>query len=180
MKKKMMCLRSAVLVGLVFLFAVGLIGTYVPDEALAQLRPAIVKDVENPDKQVIYNQYNLQATIDAGSRVAQVYSDFVPAGKRWVIEHMSALANMPTEGQVPMVRFNVTSLGSASFVHYLPMGYQGGDFDIVSYRYVWMGSQATKLRLEPGTRILFQFRRTGTTDTATLTIHISGYLVDYP
>ncbi len=79
-----------------------------------------------------------------------------------------------------MVRFNVVSIGSGSFVHYLPMGYQGVDFGTVSYGYVWMGSQATKLRLEPGTRLLFQFRRTGTTDTATLTIHISGYLVDYP
>ncbi len=180
MKRSVRYGSRSFLAAVVVLFAVGLlVGPVLSDEAVAQLRPAIVKDVENPDKQAIYTQYNLSVTIEAGSRTHSTVSDAVPAGKRWVIEHVSAEASMPTSGQAPFVRFNSTG---SDFVHYLPMTYQGGDFGTVSYQYVWVGSQAMKLRLNPGSTILIEFRRTEVDlgAAAHLIIHFSGYLVDYP
>ncbi len=88
MKKRMMCLRGSVLVGLVFLFAMGLAGTFLTDEVIAQIRPALVQDVENP-AQNPFLAYGYQTSNQGILNFWVSLNPEVPVGKRLAIEFVT-------------------------------------------------------------------------------------------
>ncbi len=157
-----------------------LLGSSLTDPAWAQ-RSANVKDVENPDKQAIvaFGPLPLQLS-DGLDTVTYCSPDAVPAGKRWIIEHVTAHASMPS-GEIPALQIYLTSPRTDSF---LPLTLQGGPFAAglgLGTVYVWNADQLTKLRVDAGGSFCVMFTRgNGYGGTATLLIGFSGYEINYP
>ncbi len=110
MKKSMMGLRSLVLVGLVFLFAVGLVGTFLTDEAFAQVRPALTKNVDEPGR-VPYTQFFSALpglATGCGLNFCDFYPPAVPAGKRLVITDVYGVINLEPGASVNSLQLKVT------------------------------------------------------------------------
>jgi hypothetical protein len=133
--------------------------------ANAQAKPALVRSVDEPARQPF--QTNLLPNSSTSNSNAVYYQ--VPAGKRLVIEYISAQAQ------------DLSGTGGAS----LTLGTTaGGNF--VSY-FVFIGAtdnraynQATRIYADPGTYVqAFVFNGSGTTHCGS-SLNISGYLVDVP
>jgi hypothetical protein len=165
--------RVFALMALMALVAIGvLFGASLSDPAWAQ-RAANVNDVDNPDKLPVVLNFAGYA-IAAGSNTGEACMETVPAGKRWVIEHVSGTANVPT-GQFPHVHL-ADSIPFAN-IHALILynqgpGYTGND--------IYVASQPIKLRLGPGQRLCFKFSRNSTTDAMLWGMYASGYEIVIP
>jgi hypothetical protein len=98
----------------------------------------------------------------------------VPAGKRLVIEHVSAKAAL-TEGQ-HLTETSIATLqvgGGSAIKHYFAASFQGNTPGIADYYAI---SQQTHLYAIGGVQV-FAFRN-GTLGTAQVNISVSGYLID--
>src|SRR5262249_37035469 len=87
--------------------------------------PVPVQDVSKPKQTPFQVNQNFGATPFAdGTRVSALIT--VPAGKRLVIEHVSARAQTPVGNPTPVVLFSIsTTLGGVSVEHFLnvPQGF---------------------------------------------------------
>ena len=98
MKKSALHLNGSFLYGLVFLFALGLVGTFLAGDAAAQIRPAYTKNVDEPGRvpwetrsQFLPNAGGCWVPQDCynyedGSGYATFDLRPVPAGKRWIVQ----------------------------------------------------------------------------------------------
>ena len=97
----------------------------------------------------------------------------VPAGKRLVIEYVSANFQLPsTQAVVELVLQSPP--GTVS--HYLTPIRTGvfGTHDL------WSASQQLRLYADGGDQVLAALSRTGTTEAVSMSVSISGYLIDLP
>jgi hypothetical protein len=102
MKKSVKWSKGSLLFALVFLFTLGFTGAFLSDEAVAQIRPAYTKNVDEPGRQP-YEVW-VEFTKFGCSWNCKDFLDFspnylfdldpVPAGKRWVI--VKASGRIPT------------------------------------------------------------------------------------
>ena len=131
MKKKTMCLRGSVLFGLVFLFAMGLVETQLSGDALAQIRPAYTKNVDEPGRQPY--EYYIEFGVSSGcsfncsnfvsfGSVILFDGPEVPAGKRLVIQHLSGRLpnNSGTNVSVALQQSQVLSLQLVKWAFFGP------------------------------------------------------------
>jgi hypothetical protein len=141
----------------------------------ADPRPALVSDVNNPDKLDQYGNHELllEVTIADGRAGEGPCLIEVPAGKRLVIEHVSMRAVMPA-GQKPI---SVQITDTRHFNQYLVSFFQGtsiGGHDI------YIASQAVRQRVPPGERVCLSFSRNSVDGVADVRWGISGYFINYP
>jgi hypothetical protein len=101
------------------------------------------------------------------------YPTSVPVGKRWIIDHLSAVAKMPESSQVPIAYFHTFNTHGDM---YIPFTYQGGP---ISSHYYWVGNLPIMLRLSAGDTLCAIFFRQGP-DDAEGKIIFSGYQIDAP
>ena len=115
----------------------------------------------------------LLLTLDPGE-FSDAVSFTVPAGKRFVVEQASAVADMPT-GQ--RVSANVTTTGGGlNGRSWLALASQGAisGFD----RYTT--TQPTRMYADASTTVSFQASRSDASSSASLNFSVTGYLVDTP
>ncbi len=133
-------------------------------------QPVPVKNVENPDKLPrLLSTYEMHFAVGENQKTG--YMGYVPAGKRWVIEHVSAIAKMPL-GQVPMVSVLIYGGTISGNVHWVIFQPQGDQY--------YIASQPLKLRLEGGELLALNFWRSSTDSAADVSVYVSGYEIDYP
>jgi hypothetical protein len=158
-------------------FAITLITAVTSVQGVAQtpVKPALVRDIDNGDKLPLYGNASLDLEVVVGEGRAGESPCVVsaPAGKRLVIEHVSAQAFMPA-GQT--ARFAITD--TRNFNQYLVSYYQGTN--VGGTKDIYVASQAIRQRVVPGERVCLEISRNATTGTATVHWGVSGYFVDYP
>lgn len=100
----------------------------------------------------------------------------VPAGKRLVIEHLSALARMPESQGPAEVAFSTTVNGvSASHILLLIEQSSGG-----ATAHTFVANHAVQIYADPGTTVRFGFLRSSVAGSAIFFATLSGYLVTFP
>ena len=111
----------AVLFGLVLLFAMGVMGTYLSGDAAAQARPAYTANVDDPAR-VPY-----QGSVRQWCFLADPACDFtfpaVPAGKRLVVTHASGYFSSRETASSQFIFVSVRRGGNDDI--FLPTSYQG-------------------------------------------------------
>ncbi len=126
-----------------------------------------VMNVENPDKLPVVLR-TIVANLDVGENSTNAYIEgVVPPGKRWVIEHVSADAQMPA-GQVPHSFIIINS----DIVHTLLLTPQSDT--------VYNSSYPLKLRVSATRSLGVSFNRGPLTGTTSLYVYFSGYEIDCP
>ncbi len=130
-----------------------------------------VRDVDNPVRQAIQLEQDLAIPdgVFTGSNTALV----VPGGKRLVIEFASGTALLPA-GQKMLAKIQ-TSLNNHVVPHTLALTSQGNFGSDV-----YCVSQQTRIYADPGSTVTFSASRNGNAGDASLSLTISGYLVDVP
>jgi hypothetical protein len=100
----------------------------------------------------------------------------VPAGKRFVVEHISALARMPENQRPAEVGFNTTVNGkTAGNILLLVEQSSGG-----ATAHTFVANHMVQIYADPGTTIQVSFLRNFSSGGATLFVTMNGYLVPIP
>ena len=133
--------------------------------------PALVQDVDNPARAPF--QVQLGSPIAAGANAPNV-SFTVPAGRRLVIEHVSALAMVPAGQRVMFINVNTFSGGNLVF-HHLKAQSVGVSTATPGEGHVT--SEALRLYADAGTSVLVAVNRSDSVGTGFMTVSVSGYLV---
>jgi hypothetical protein len=110
MKKRHNFFRAVSLVTSAILLVIGFIGAVTTDATAATVRPALVKNTDEPGRtpyEVQAQYYYAGCTIgcsNAGSYLDVVYFHLpaVPVGKRWVIQHVSGTIPTSSSGSVQL------------------------------------------------------------------------------
>lgn len=99
----------------------------------------------------------------------------VPLGKELVIESVSVLGTVPSGQKILWVNFAYdTASGTAFF--FLPMSDAGPQGYAPNEEFV--GTQSTRLYIAPGGAVQISGQRSDSTGTGSLTIEVSGYLIN--
>lgn len=163
--------RTRLVIAAALIVALGIVAL-VARPAMAQLRAALVKDVDNPARQ----PFAAGAFPSFSGRLAAESFLTVPAGKRGVIEHVSCVNVLDASNNFVRLQVDVTTdgnLNSHQFVH-SNVGPSIGDLE------VWSFSQPVRVYADPGTEVeLNVFRRVGT-GSGNVECYISGHYVDLP
>ncbi len=150
-----------------------------PYPSTAQLRPAIVRDVDNGDRQEIYRLQNGR-NWGWGETAVEVCATAVPAGKRLILEHASITITLPP-GQGMSARIFVDrGLDDDTFddtvVAYVPLFPQG---DAVGQDR-FSGSMPLRARVAAGERPCIQISRSPHDGAGVANWSFTGYMVDAP
>jgi len=157
--------------GMVALVVMGVVfGSYFANPAWAQ-KAANIKDVSNPDKQVIYSKV-IPIFFNSGDTLQNTTASPVPAGKRLIVEHVSLIGSLPT-GQIATAYIYEAGLNGVVYLIAVPQGTANG-YDNFSV------SQPARFRLEPGQILGFHVDRSGSSGSASFNFSVLGYLIDYP
>jgi hypothetical protein len=160
--------RLAVLAGATML------GATLAEPAMAQVRAAFVKDLDNPARQPFAVNSGAINFPSSSTNLTQELLT-VPAGKRAVIEHVSCIDFLPTGINFVRMQLNYTLGGTAKamqFVH----DFVGSSF--ASGIDVWSFSQPVRAYADPGTVVSMTALRRSTSGTGGIECELSGYYVD--
>jgi hypothetical protein len=136
--------------------------------------PLLVRDVDNPASQPFQKT---TSTVQSGTNVSTLTLATVPAGKRLVIEFISA------SGQVPLGQ-HVESWGVLTVAP--PTGGAQHELLVTAQPPAVIGdalfrtSQQVRLYADPGTSVQTIIRRNSGAGSATFLMTVSGHLVDVP
>jgi hypothetical protein len=132
--------------------------------------PVLTRDAN--ERAITPFETELGASFLNGAQFSEEMDIAVPAGKRLVIEFMSAQVRIPT-GQFVTGEF-ATTVGGLSAVHYLAMTPQGkfGGGDIFAL------SQPMEVSADPNTPVRIHMFRSDVTGQGFVQLSVSGYLVD--
>lgn len=144
--------------------------------------PVVVQDVSTPRRTPFQAQPAFPAVPFIGDNPV-LESIKVPAGQRLVIEHVSARAVLPFQGQSPVVYFSIsTTVAGVTVDHSLnvPQNFictacasPGGSLNVVS--------QETKFYADAGTTVQLAAQAVGgSAEAIDIKFAISGYLEDAP
>ncbi len=139
-------------------------------EVIAQVRAALVQDVNNPAYQPLRAGGSFNVFTNDTFREEPVFT--APAGKRAVIEQISVRVETPA-GSDEKVTASTTST-------FIPVAFQGifESGEGGPLRDVHIGLVQTRIYLSPGDSLSLRFQRsTGTAGGAVLLYGIQGYFV---
>jgi hypothetical protein len=163
-----------VAVGLSLLAGATILGGMLAEPVIAQVRAALVKDVDNPARQP-FAVNSGTSSINAGSiSVTQVLLT-VPAGKRAVIEHVSCIDFLASGDNFVRMELRHTLGGVAKaqqFVHDFVGASLASGID------VWSFSQPIRAYADPGTDISMSALRRNSAGTGGIECELSGHFVD--
>jgi hypothetical protein len=132
---------------------------------------ALVRDADNPASHPFQAQGNAELADGVNSELFELAQ--VPAGKRLVIEYVSATSVVPA-GQRIVDFLVIVRQGNVGMGHAVPIQFQGsaGVTD-------WLAAgEPTRLYADAGTTVRAFLLRTDTSGQANVMVRISGYLVD--
>jgi hypothetical protein len=149
--------------------AVSLSGTPTVQVVNTAASPVLVHDTATPNRTPF--QFQPSFTIQDGSPVGGTTFN-VPAGKRLVIEYVSA-SGVDDRGTL-VYRITTEDSSANPIIHFLPaiqIVDIGGAKESIA-------GQAVKLYSEPGTQVEFEALRQGSTNVDSVAFSVSGYLED--
>jgi hypothetical protein len=166
-------MTAAVLVALIAALAPVTSGAQASRVIVANSRtgPALVQDVDNPARAPF--QVQLGNPIAAGAN-APNGSFSVPAGRRLVIEHVSALVVVPAGQRVMYTNINTFSGGGLVFHH---LKAQSAGVSTATPGEGYITSESLRLYADPGTSVLVAVNRSDSAGTGFMSVSVSGYLV---
>jgi hypothetical protein len=168
MKKSVLHLKGFFLLGLVFLFALGLVGTFLAGEACAQIRPAMVRSVDEPALQ----PFRAAREIYLDMINEQVLVTTVPAGKRLVIEHISWYVGAQTGHELVFAGLRNPQYGT----YYMYLQINPPHAAATTGYTIQDGSQSVKVYFEAGEEVWLSASR-GTAGPIDLNIVIQGHFI---
>jgi hypothetical protein len=128
-------------------------------------KPALVRDVDNGDRAVIYEE-EIANLLFEPSQGREECGTPVPAGKRLVIEHVTARVSTPP-GQGIYVALATGGLGFGTFIPLVPHG-------TLNARSYYVGAQPATLRVDAGHAPCVVVEREPGVGQATAQVWISG------
>ena len=168
MRKRALHLKGFFLFSLAFLFALGLVGTFLTSEACAQIRPAMVRNVDEPARVPYF--HTRDASCPYGNLCEATFPT-VPAGKRLRVTSISVFWRNETVSAFMALDVN-TSLNPVLIfpVSPTPFAYYGN---------CYAKTQEVDYYFEAGQAPVLEMGTGGTFNkfnTAHLTV--TGYIVD--
>lgn len=139
--------RNACRLALSVLAAAVVIGGLASVPAAAQVRPALVKDVENPSQNPwwsVGHDYNTQGIVNFFVFLDMVGPE-IPEGKRLTLEFVSVICTTPADDSIYDVRISVFKANGTSMQYPLLINKQGTDYE---GRTTWVASQPVRLYLD--------------------------------
>jgi hypothetical protein len=136
--------------------------------------PLSVRDIDEPALQPFQQEIGINLADGIGEGEAP--SAAVPAGKRFVVDFISAQASLPA-GQHPLILVKAFVNGANNGVSHnllttLQSNFGGND--------QWVASQPTRLYADPNTNLQIFFFRDATAGQASLFLKVSGHFVNVP
>ncbi len=157
-------------------WTVGIAGT--PTVALAAGGPLDTRDADRSARQPFHVRGIFSMGAGEPDQAVTVFS--VPAGKRLVVEHVSAFLGVP-DGQ--KVLFGIaTRLGGMLEIHSLVAQEQGVFPQVLGLgaKATFVASQPSRFYADSSTEVIVSVARTSTTGTAAGSMVVSGHFVDLP
>jgi hypothetical protein len=150
-----------------------ILGGILAEPVWAQVRAALVKDVDNPSRQ----PFTGTATVDFAPGLTGAGAPLlvVPAGKRAVVEHVSCINYLDAANNFVRFEMQYTS-GGVVGRHQFVNTRVGASF--VSFIDVWSFSQPVQAYADPSTGITINAFRRATTGAGGIECYISGHYVD--
>jgi hypothetical protein len=150
MEKSTMSVAGWMLFALMCLCAASVVGAFLSDEACAQTRAALVKDVENPARTAFLSEVSLVfSAAEAGT--FEFFSDEVPNDMRLVIEHVSvkctASESNPFVSASITVKQRISAASERSLSFEIPLAFQGSSLFGGLH---WVGSLMTRIYADRG------------------------------
>ena len=179
MEKHMIPVRAALTFILALLLMAGISLVFTTADALAQVRPALVKDVENPAHSPFVGYAS--DTIDVNWLNTILSVGTVPIGKRLVIEHVGIRCTGDIDDSFPLTTVSIhkgTNMGWSSYSVPIQMSLQGTTYD---GKASWTASEALRLYsdgVNAATAVNIFHKKT--TAAASCSAIVSGYTVDMP
>lgn len=151
-----------------------LVGGFLAEPLVAQIRAAFVKDLNNP----AYQPFGAQTSVvnfPSNTVAANAILMTVPAGKRAVIEHFSCIDFLPATNNFVRLELRYT-LGGQEFNHQFVHTKAGESFftgvDILTF------SQPLRAYADPSTTISVHALRRSFSGSGGIECKISGHYVD--
>jgi hypothetical protein len=135
------------------------------------VKPVITRDLDNGDRAEIYSQDVTVLQFD-GLRASDECLDLVPAGKRLIIEHVTARVRVPIGQSV----YAGLKIGGIRFGTLIPLVSQG----VIDGTQILVSSTPAKLRVAAGSTGCLLLARDVAVGQATGLFNVSGYLIDVP
>jgi len=149
--------------------ALSFVGSSFGQSVAAQVRAALVRDVDNPALQpfrasasVVMNFLNVQAQVAV-----------VPAGKRLVIESVTYQGASPTNMQFIFAGLRTPQFGT--FVGQIEINPPHAS--AVSNFFIQDGAQATRMYFEPGEEVWLSVSASSSSANAQMTVYVNGHFV---
>jgi hypothetical protein len=135
------------------------------------VKPVITRDLDNGDRAELY-LHDITVLQFDGLRASDECLDSVPAGKRLIIDHVTARVRVPL-GQSVYAGLKIGGLRFGTFVPLVSQGVLDGTQLLVS-------STPAKLRIGAGERGCMVLARDLAVGQATGLFTVSGYMIDAP
>lgn len=143
-------------------------------DVVAQIRAALIKDVDNPARQPFSASTNIVA-FKSGDVVLSETIMTVPAGKRAVLEHCSCINYL--EAGNNFIRFELRYVsGGVNARHQFVHTRVGVSFSPTID--IWSFSQPVRAYADAGTAITIEALRRSVTGSGAIECYISGHFVD--
>jgi hypothetical protein len=162
--------RLFTLAGLLVVLAV--LGRFYAEPLYAQVRAALVQNTDEPGR----NPFVVSSTSTTGFWV-------VPAGKRYVIETLSASCSVDNTGFLSSIRLSAVA-GGAIQVAQIPANFQDTNGFVSGHAVsLWFGTGSMHVYADPGTGFAVvpssNFSQTGAV-VRDCNISVSGYAINNP
>ena len=164
--------RYPLLLGAFALGVAAIVGSMFAEPVVAQVRAALVKDVDNGARQ----PFGASASPVFAASTITASGDFltVPAGKRAVVEHFSCINYASTTNSFVRLELSFVTAGVSTWHQFVAAN---AGPSLISGIDIWTVSQPLKAYADPGTVInLSAIRRN--TASAGLECYITGHYVD--
>jgi hypothetical protein len=135
------------------------------------VKPVITRDVDNGDRAELYLRDVTVLQFD-GLRASDECLDAVPAGKRLIIEHITARVRVPPGQSV----YTGLKIGGIRFGTLIPLVSQG----TIDGTQMLVSSTPARLRIGAGDRGCLLLARDVAVGQATGLFNVSGYMIDAP
>ncbi|MGJ5819120.1 hypothetical protein [Paludibaculum fermentans] len=137
----------------------------------ASVKPVVIRDLDNGDRAELYIRDITVLQFD-GLRASDECLDLVPAGKRLIVEHVTARVRVPIGQSV----YAGLKIGGIRFGTFVPLVSQG----ILDGTQLLVSSTPAKLRIGAGDRGCMLLARDLAVGQATGLFTLSGYVIDVP
>jgi hypothetical protein len=150
-----------------------LLSSVVAEPLIAQVRAALVKDVDNPSRQPF--SARVDGSFGSSTSVSGAVLLTVPAGKRAAIEHLSCINFLDQANN--WIRFQISyTSGGAGASHQFVHTFVGQSF--ASGVNVWSFSEPVRAYADPSTTVSIEALRRTATGLAGIECYASGHYVD--